>query len=313
MASKHFAEKLEEAWRIRREVFGSELRVYVPGARFISLSITGRRCELMCKHCSGYYLRNMTPAETPHEFLSVCRALRKRGGYGCLVSGGFDREGKLPVEGFVEAIAEAKKETELVFNIHPGFVNRRLAKKLAEAGVDAASVDVVGDSRVVEEVYGLRKSPEDYEVLLRSLKDAGIDSVSPHVCVGLWYGRESKEEEALNMIRSVEPEVLVFTVLIPTRGTPMEGVSPPPPERVAELIALARISMPDVEISLGCMRPGGPYRRRLDALAIQAGVNRIAVPSTTAIRSACKTLEVKKLELCCALSRRVEEKALRLV
>ena len=115
------------------------------------------------------------------------------------------------------------------------------------------------------------------------------------------------------MIRSVEPEVLVFTVLIPTKGTPMERVSPPLPERVAELIALARISMPDVEISLGCMGPGGSYRRMLDALAIQAGVNRIAVPFTTAIRSACKTLEVEKLELCCALSRRVEEKALRLV
>jgi hypothetical protein len=57
-------------------------------------------------------------------------------------------------------------------------------------------------------------------------------------------------------------------------------------EEVAKIIAIARILYPAKNISLSCVRPGGRYRSSLDAQAIRSGVNKIAVPSKAAYKTA---------------------------
>ena len=64
----------------------------------------------------------------------------------------------------------------------------------------------------------------------------------------------------------------------------------------------ARLRFPTVPIHLGCMRPHGEYRERLDPLAVRAGVNVIVSPARTAVALARDLgLEVDRREECCAV------------
>ncbi|RLE50075.1 MAG: hypothetical protein DRJ33_07710 [Candidatus Methanomethylicota archaeon] len=95
--SETLASEVEEALNIKLSC-SNILKSYTPYPRFASISITGSRCELLCKHCQGHYLSQMIPAETPEKFLAVIEKLAKKDVKGILVSGGFDRSGKLPLD-----------------------------------------------------------------------------------------------------------------------------------------------------------------------------------------------------------------------
>ncbi|MBI5001307.1 MAG: hypothetical protein HZB92_07275 [Euryarchaeota archaeon] len=102
--------------------------------------------------------------------------------------------------------------------------------------------------------------------------------------VGLNYGKIKGEYNAIKIIERYDPEAVVVVSLMPLSGTPMCDVAPPAPEEIAGIIATARLSMPEVPISLGCARD----RRdsKIDVLAVDCGVNRMAIPSEEAIKRA---------------------------
>ena len=273
-----------------------------PRGAFPSISITGRYCALNCKHCGGRVLRTMLPALTPESLLRACTELKKRGALGCLISGGCLSNGSVPLEKFTDAIAKIKRELGLTIAIHTGLVDSSLAKKLKEADVDVAMIDVIGSDETIHEIYGLDASVRDFESSLRTLRDSGIPTV-PHVIVGLHYGRLKGEIEALKMISRHHPSAIVIIAFMPIRGTAMEAVSPPRPEDIARVLATARLTFPRVPISLGCMRPLGGHRVKTDALAIMSGVNAMAFPTTSAVRLAKKLgYGVSFSPLCCSLS-----------
>jgi uncharacterized radical SAM superfamily protein len=63
---------------------------------------------------------------------------------------------------------------------------------------------------------------------------------------------------------------------------------------------MARLRMPHTLISLGCARPRGDDR--LDVLAVEAGVNRMALPSDEAIaRAKAYGLEIRYRKTCCSV------------
>jgi len=58
--------------------------------------------------------------------------------------------------------------------------------------------------------------------------------------------------------------------------------------------------MPDTLISLGCARPRGS--RRLEVLAVDAGVNRMALPSDEAVeRARSYGLDIRYQKTCCSV------------
>jgi len=142
----------------------------------------------------------------------------------------------------------------------------------------------VGDNGTIREVYGLHYTVDDYVrtyIMLRRYA-----RVVPHLTLGLRGGHFSGEYTALDILRRLGLDTLVILVLIPTAGTRYAGCRPPVLEEVAGFLLEARQSLPDTPIYLGCMRPGGSYRRRLDELAVRAGVNKIVNPAVSAIRLA---------------------------
>jgi uncharacterized radical SAM superfamily protein len=269
-------------------------------AAFPSISVTGSSCALKCKHCDGRVLNTMFPATTPNELIKLCTRLKGKGAIGCLISGGCLLDGSVPLDRFVDAIARIKRDLAITVVVHTGVVNLTMARRLKEAGVDAALIDIIGSEETIREIYQLEVKVEDYDRSLKALHESGIPLV-PHVLVGLHYGKLRGELQALKMISKYTPPAVIVIALMPIKNTPMEKVNPPLPEDVVKVLAAARLLIPQTPIVLGCMRPKGKHRAKTDTLALKAGVSAIAFPAKEAIRLAeSMKLEITFSSLCCS-------------
>jgi hypothetical protein len=242
----------------------------------------------------------MLPATTPRKLVDLCTLLKQKGAIGCLISGGCLPDGSVPLGRFVNAIAKVKRDLDLTIVVHTGVIELSMAKKLKEAGVDAALIDIIGSDETIREIYQLNMKVQDFDKSLRALHESGISFV-PHVLVGLHYGKLKGEFKALQMISKYKPAAVIVIALMPIHGTSMENVSPPVSMDIAKVLALARLIMPTTPLVLGCMRPKGKDKGEIDVLAIETGVNAIAFPAEEAIEHAKSLgLEISFSSLCCS-------------
>ena len=270
--------------------------VYPQGT--LAVSVTGKSCALDCPHCGGHYLERMTPlADLPEELAS-------RKPTSILLSGGCDLSGAVPL---AHGLARAREladpegagERRFKINAHPGVASPEAAKAIADAA-DVISYDFVLDDGTIAEAFGGRWTGRDYVETLRNLR-SGRAEVVPHVLIGLKRGQIAGEHEAVRFLLDEGIKRIIFIVFIPTPGSRWASVPPPPVQDVARVIAWTRVSAPGLDISLGCMRPGGTYRRQLDVVAVKCGVDRIVLPHPDALESARSMgLEIVKKEECCA-------------
>jgi uncharacterized radical SAM superfamily protein len=310
---KELEEALATAQSISWKNFGKKIKFYAPSfiyyktnyfcsspEAFPSISVTGSSCALKCKHCGGKVLNTMFPATTPSDLINLCAELKRKGAVGCLISGGCLPDGSVPLDRFVDCIAEVKRNMGLTLVVHTGVIDFSTARRLKEAGVDAALIDIIGSDETIREIYQLNVKVEDYDRSLRALHKSGISFV-PHVLVGLHYGKLKGEFQALKMISKYSPSAVIIIALMPIHGTPMENVSSPKPKDIVRVLATARLMMPHTPIVLGCMRPKGEHKVRTDTLAVNAGVNAIAFPAEEAVQLAESLgLEVTFSSLCCS-------------
>jgi len=227
----------------------------------------------------------MYPAITSEKLFESCSQLKQDGALGCLISGGCQPDGSVPLRKFVDAIGKDKRELGLTIFVHTGIIDFDTAEKLKMAGVDAALIDIIGSNETISEICNLNVKVENFESSLKALHDAGIAFV-PHVIVGLHHGKLKGELEALEIISRTKPSALVIIAFMPIHGTEMATVKPPKPADIAKVILTARLTFPRMPLVLGCMRPKGKHRIETDILAIKAGVDAIAFPSEEAIRFA---------------------------
>lgn len=280
------ADRFVEAWQTRCAHHPNTIRFERP-TRTLPISLTGEACALRCAHCNGHYLRHMRPIWNvqPEDALSL------------LISGGCDRQGRVPVGEHLDRVASLRDGRRL--NWHVGFIEESDLQAIAPM-VDVISFDIVGDLETAREVYGLDVDLDDYmrtyDLLCRYAR------VVPHLTIGLRGGRLSGERLALTALRERQVRDLIFLVLIPTAGTTYADCVPPALPEVTELLLDARICLPDAQLYLGCMRPYGAYRQALDELAVRAGLNAIVNPTRAAERIASELgLEIIWGDECCAL------------
>jgi lipoyl synthase len=298
---------LENARRISWNNLGRRITFFLPGmfiqnglsGNYPAVSITGSRCDLMCDHCQGKLLETMIPADDPKAFFEKCLALEQKGNCGVLISGGCNQDGCLPWEPFLPAISAVKENTRLFVSVHAGFISEKDAAGLKQAGVDQALVDVIGDDDTLQRIYHVPFGVERVVASLEALRKSGLPIV-PHIVCGIDYGRIRGERNALDIVAHFRVEQVVILSLMGIPGTPVQRANPPSPDDVAELIAMARLRMPHTPISLGCARARGDDR--LDVLAIDAGVNRMALPSDEAIaRAQAYGLDIRYQKSCCSV------------
>ena len=307
--NKEISGLLSEARELTWKNCGKKIDFYLPGmitlnrerGKYPAISITGESCELKCDHCGGQLLKSMIPATTPGKLIEVCIKADESGNQGCLISGGCLKNGRLPWEPFIKAISEVKRLTRLNISIHSGLIDLEMAKRFKDAGIDQVLIDVIGDDETFKTVCHVNEGIESIRKSLTALKQAAIP-MAPHIVAGLNYGEIKGELNALRMISEFEPPILVIVVLMPLAGTSMQDILPPYPPEVAKLIATARIKMPNTLISLGCARPRGKVSEMLEILAIDSGVNRIAILSDAAIKRAKEYgLEINFHKTCCSV------------
>lgn len=289
-------ETMLKAFARRLELFGSDILFF--REPFTPISLTGTRCSLECRHCSSHYLRHMLDG-SDGKLYSQVRFLKEKGAHGVLLSGGSAADGSVPTYALAADILRLKHETKLKISAHTGIVNESQARVLS-GYLDMALVDVIGGDETIHDVLGIDACVQDYENSLKYLSSNGIP-LAPHIIVGLHNGELRGEFRALEMVRKLNPEVVVIVVFIPTKGTPLQEIPSPRVEDVAKVIAKAR-TMFDVPLSLSCVRPGGRYRSLLDMYAILSGIDRIAVPSKNAYTT-CGELGLNVIEIpkmCCS-------------
>lgn len=285
----------------------SKVKVYVPGEKFSIISVTGVKCSLNCKHCGRKYLKGMIQADTPNKFLAVCEGLAENEGIGCMISGGFNREGKLPIQNHLKAITKAKRKFNFILGVHPGLVSRAEAEALASAEIDFVSYDFIWSDEAIRKVLGIKATKWDYLRSLEFLVDSGIGWVVPHICVGINFGKIDWEFEALEILSQFKFPLIIFIILSPTRGTAMENVKPPSASLVRELMIKAKKYFS--EVSLGCMRPRGEIRIQYERVALEAYADRIANPSKKLIKQALEGgWRVTMYTACCGIPSWVERR-----
>jgi len=252
----------------------------------------------------------MPDVSSPEKLKEYCVKHEEHDGVGLLISGGSTKNGRVPLEPFLDTIRWVKDHTDLIINLHTGMLNREEAEAIAATGIDIASVDLVGDEETLRRVYGLNANIKEYDATLQNLVDGGTN-VAPHICAGLDYGEIKGEHRALELASTVNPETVVLISLIPTANTPMADVKAPSVDSIIGLVEEAVRVCKDSEISLGCMR-SREYKTELEWAAIKAGASRIAMASRSTERRAIEAgYYVIHLDGCCATPRKYDSRLLR--
>ena len=259
---------------------------FIRPSKTISISVTGKKCALNCQHCAGSYLNDKIGVD---DLSGIERAPSY------LITGGCDLSGRVPILEHLDKLAVLPEESTRIG--HTGLIDEMEAEVLSDA-IDVVSFDFVGDDSTIREIYGMDRSTTDYEMSYSAV--AARIPTFPHLTIGLYKGKLAGEKDALEFLSGHGAKSIVLNVFMPTRGTPMESVSPPSLNDVREVVREARGIFDDVY--LGCMRPGGSYRKELDKMAVDEGCDRIVNPSKPARELALsKGLEIEWKEECCVL------------
>ena len=165
--------------------------------------------------------------------------------------------------------------------------------------MDQALIDIIGDDETYRAIYHVDFGIEKIIHSLENLKNAGLP-VIPHVVCGLFYGRIKGEKEAVGIISQFDVDHVVIVSLMNLPGPKATRFELPTAEEITEIILEARERIPDARISLGCARERG--NTRIETMAVEAGVNRMAIPSDEAIALAERSgLEIRYQRTCCSV------------
>ncbi len=264
---------------------------FVHKEKFVAISVTGTWCELRCKHCRASFLKGMISAPSGEKLWEELSKLYARGVRGALISGGFTRDGVLPLkDDLVEVLVNAKKRYGFVFNIHPGIIQDRDFALALKEFADVIDFEFTLSRYIVQEVRGLSYEPVVYMKSIELLVDVGLDVV-PHIF--LWHPYQSDEMlmKELRAVRNLGIDRVTLLVLIPKY---LEAALP----SIDKLLRLAEKvrKVFDGEVYLGCMRPQ-VLKRKLDVeLVLRSLIDRIANPSPTAANHISEVYDA-----CCSL------------
>jgi uncharacterized radical SAM superfamily protein len=265
-----------------KEYESSELRSCGKNS-FPAFSITAAGCALMCDHCEAKILEPMIPAVKPEILDAKVRDLIEREDLqGFLLSGGSNRRNEINYSRFYPVIERLKRDfPHLRVAIHTALTDGAGAREMEAAGVDTAMLDVIGAQETIRDVYHLDRPVEDFERTLEAICATSMQ-VSPHIVVGLHYGRILGEENALDIIARHDCQALVLVVIMPFYARPGTFVTPSTSD-VGRVFLAAREKLADRLVLLGCARPPGMHKRITDAYAVMAGLDGIAFPADGAV------------------------------
>lgn len=294
MLKEKTAVLVNKAFRLRYQNIGWKVTFVKPGGT-LSVSMTGEKCNQGCSHCEGRYLKAMTDislvSSKPEKYRDKYKSI--------LISGGFLEDMRLPIAEHAKEIRRLK-QAGFRLNFHVQRVNGEDIDVIKNYA-DCVSIDYIASKKIIEEVY---KSPS-YEPIqtidtILNLRDSV--KVVPHITLGLDRGKIDSEYKGLEDLKKADIDYLVLNIIRPGKNTEFESINIPSNQEILRFLCAARIKFPYISISLGCMRPGGSLRIKIDNMALLAGLNTIVNPLTMSMEYAVSLgLEPDFYEECCAL------------
>ncbi|MCL5070998.1 MAG: hypothetical protein M1308_08900 [Actinobacteria bacterium] len=287
---------------------------------FLNISLTGHKCDLLCKHCKGILLKNMMDlndygASFNHDKFnynknSDNRILNILDGFlegtvgGVLLSGGFTKNGSLPLDGQIyKEIKEVKSKfgSRIKIFMHLGFVDSNTAAGLKDSNIDGVLVNIIPDKNAIENVYNLKGfDKDDYYKTIKILKNAGL-KISPHIIIGISEGRITGELEAIDEISKIGVDSVVFVLLKKISSQINLNSSGVRTTEILDLFNYAEKIMPNTPKVLGCAKSAGPESSNLEINLLKNGISTIAFPSEKTIEFVIdNNLKYKFIEQCCA-------------
>ena len=143
-----------ECLEIRKRNFPNQITFHAPGLRryktseyeahtvteFVSISLTGTNCALSCDHCNMQVLKGMSDfTEFDGSLFDFCVQLSDKGARGVLISGGSDKQGRVPLLKHIPDLIKVRKELGLAIP-HPGQAALKLLRgRLTSAHITRSS------------------------------------------------------------------------------------------------------------------------------------------------------------------------------
>lgn len=268
-----------------------------------AVSITGGECALACDHCKAKILEPMIPARTPEALWRVVNEQVAQGAQGMLLTGGSNHRNEVEYDTYYPVVRRIK-DTFPAFKIalHTALVDMDIARRMEDAGIDAAMMDVIGAQDTISQVYHLKRSVADFERSLECLTATSMKAV-PHIVIGLHYGRLLGEWEALEIVARHRPAALVLVVVMPFYAPAQRPFVTPDARQVGRFFMDARRRLPDLPLLLGCARPAGRVKAAIDSYAVMAGLNGIAHPADGVVELAVRLgRDVRVTPACCSIA-----------
>ncbi len=266
---------------------------------FLHLSVTADQCELMCGHCKAHLLKKMLPVM---DGAALQRALLARNISGCLLSGGFDRKGRIDFGPFYGAIRHCKvQRPDLKIYLHTGFVTLPEAMQIKESLADAVLINAIGSRKIIEDVYNLKGyCPQDYMDSIFHLQKASV-AVVPHIIAGLEDGKIKSEKQMIKVLLDRGIKNLVLAALKRLSKKADFASSRFHPDAFIDLIHYAKSIDPQCSISIGCARPPYLNKHEVELQMIRAGADILSFPSEDTLRFYHENnLSYELIESCCS-------------
>ncbi|MEM4586637.1 MAG: radical SAM protein [Desulfurococcaceae archaeon] len=242
--------------------------VFKPGMMFPAISITGDSCSLNCIFCKRRFIKNMLSADNPNTLSKLLDKLVKKGVRGVLISGGFNRDGYLPIEPYLPVIKHVKKKYDLVVCIHTGLPNAKIIDEISFVEVDVIDYEFTLDQEYVSEMRGLGRNIDDYIEVMDYMLQNKL-KVVPHVPMGFTNNYDAVLK-AINYLSKRNVDNIVFVVNVDSKNPQLQNL-------VLNVLGYARENF-SREISLGCMRPYW-LKKTIDKIVIEEKlVDRIVNP-----------------------------------
>lgn len=204
-----------------------------------------------------------------------------------LISGGFNEKGELIVLPDIELLKKFKS-FNLKINIHLGFFNKNHREVLNKIKyyIDAVSYNFLPDNKAISHISN-KIYEDDYIISMSIYKKLGF-RIYPHILIGLTD--IDGEIKIWKKLKEFEPEKIVILFKIPrnTYESPMNF------ERVKKSIDVFQRFFPVERLIIGCMRPGGIWRKTIDNYLKGISIYGIVNP-------AFNTENYKVIEECCVL------------
>ena len=268
-----------------------------------AVSITGGECALACDHCKAKILEPMIPARTPEALWRVVNEQVAQGAQGMLLTGGSNHRNEVEYAAYYPVVRRIR-DAFPAFRIamHTALVDRDIARRMEDAGIDAAMMDVIGAQDTIAQVYHLKRSVADFERSLECLTATSM-KVVPHIVIGLHYGRLLGEWEALEIVARHLPAALVLVVVMPFYAPAQRPFVTPDARQVGRFFMDARRRLPNTPLLLGCARPAGRVKAEIDSYAVMAGLNGIAHPADGVVELAVRLgRDVRVTPACCSIA-----------